>query len=185
MGIAFFGRWLSRSGRPALNSTTEQQAREPEDAESQFNLGQKFASGADAVQDDAQAAEWYLKAANQGHREAQFHLGLMYGQGQGVVRDEVKAVMWLRKAAELGHAGAQYHVGVRQHRASRVGRQSEASECRIEAFKWLQLAMAQGYRGSESAREFVALSMTREEVTEGGRRALAFTVAPAEPVGER
>ena len=51
----------------------------------------------------------------------------------------------------------------------------EASECRIEAFKWLALAVAQGHRGSESAREFVALNMTREEVAEGGRRAMTFT----------
>jgi len=184
MGIAFLGRWLGRSGRPALNSTAEQPAAEPGDAESQFNLGRKFAGGEGAGQDYAQAAEWYLKAANQGHCVAQFNLGLMYGQGQGVLRNEATAGMWLRKAAELGHAGAQYHVGVRQHRASKNGQQREASECRIEAFKWLELAVAQRYRGSESAREFVALSMTREEVAEGGRRAGAFTAAPAKPVGK-
>lgn len=182
MGIASsFGRWLGGSGKPALSSTAERQADSPDDAESQFNLGQRFAGGADEVHDYARAAEWYLKAAGQGHCVAQFNLGLMYGQGQGVRRNEATAGMWLLKAAELGHAGAQYNVGVRQHRASKSGPQPEASECRIEAFKWLELAVAQGCRGSESAREFVALSMTREEVAEGHRRAAAFTAGRARP----
>ena len=35
--------------------------------------------------------------------------------------------------------------------------------------------MAQAYQGAEAAQEFVALSMTREEALEGGRRAVAFT----------
>lgn len=181
MGVAFLRRWLGRSAKPALNSTAGQPAAAPGDAESQFNLGQRFAGGNGEAPDHAQAAEWYLKAAGQGHCVAQFHLGLMYGQGQGVQRDDAAAGMWLRQAAELGHAGAQYHVGLRQHRASKSGQLPEASECRIEAFKWLQLAMAQGGREVESAREFVALGMTREEVDEGGRRAMAFAVGGAKP----
>jgi len=38
----------------------------------------------------------------------------------------------------------------------------------------VRLSAAQGCRGAESACEFVALGMTREEVSEGGRRAAAF-----------
>lgn len=183
MGIASsFGRWWGRSGKPALNSTVERQAAEPEDAESQFDLGRELAGVEGEAQDYAGAAQWYLKAAGQGHCVAQFSLGLMYGQGQGVRRDEASAGMWLRKAAESGHAGAQYHVGVRQHRASKSGPLPEASECRIEAFKWLELAVMQAYRGSESAREFVALGMTQGEVDEGGRRAAAFAAGRARPV---
>ena len=37
--------------------------------------------------DDAQAAEWYQKAADQGHPQAQYHLGLMYVDGRGRARD--------------------------------------------------------------------------------------------------
>jgi TPR repeat protein len=180
MSTPFFGRWLNRPQKLKLNSSTEEKAN-PCDAESQFSLGRKFANGEGVPVDYAQAAEWYLKAATQGHCVAQFDLGLMYGQGQGVVRDDAKALLWLHNSADRGHAGAQYHVGVRQHRAGRSGRQGESSECRIEAFKWLQLAVAQGYRGSESAQEFVALTMTREEVDEGCRRAQAFSLALAQP----
>jgi hypothetical protein len=44
----------------------------------------------------------------------------------------------------------------------------------MEALKWLRLSAAQGYRGAESACEFVTLAMTRDQVSEGGRRATAF-----------
>ena len=181
MSTTFLARWLNRPQKPELNSTTGADNANPDDPESQFSLGRKFANGEGVPVDYAQAAAWYLKAATQGHPMAQFDLGLMYGQGQGVVRDDAKALLWLHNAADRGHAGAQYHVGVRQHRAGRSGRQGESSECRIEAFKWLHLAVAQGYRGSESAQEFVALTMTREEVDEAGRRALAFSLALPQP----
>jgi TPR repeat protein len=174
MRKAFLGGWLGRSFKSALTAATEQPTIMSEDAESQFNLGWRLANSDDAPHDDAQAAELYSKAARQGHSVAQFNLGLMYGQGRGVARNEATAEMWLRKAAELGHAGAQYYIGVGLHRASKKVQLPEASECRIEAFKWLRLAVVTGYRGAESALEFVALGMTRNEVDEGGRRAVAF-----------
>jgi len=174
MGTSILDRWLGRPLKPALRATAEQHPAEPKDAESQFNLARQFAGGEGVVQDYAHAAEWYLKAAGQDHCAAQFNLGLMYRQGQGVLRNEVTAGVWLRKAAELGHAEAQYHVGVKQHRTSKGELPPEASECRIEAFKWLKLAVEQGNHGAESALEFVALGMTLEELGEGGRRAVAF-----------
>lgn len=174
MGILFLGRWLSRSEKPASNPIAEPHTAEPEDAGIQFDRGRHLAQGEGVVQDLAQAAEWYRKAAGQGHSGAQFNLGLMYGQGRGVLRNEAAAVSYLRQAAESGHPGAQYHVGVKLYRASKAERRSAASESRIEAFKWLLLAVAQTYRGADSAREFVALGMTRDEVNEGGRRAAAF-----------
>lgn len=179
MGIAFIGRWLGRSGKPASNTAGDEERANPEDAEAQFSLGRRCAAGESVDQDFGQAAVWYLKAAAQGHCVAQFSLGLMYGQGQGVLRNEVTAAMWLRRAAELGHAGAQYHLGVRLHHASKRGLKADAAERRIDALKWLQLSVSQGYRGAESAREFVALNMSREEVDESVRRALAFTPSPA------
>jgi TPR repeat protein len=96
-----------------------------------------------------------------------------------VARDEVKSMGWMQKAADLGDAGAQYKVGMRHHRASLDGLPEAAPESRIQAYKWLQLAAAQGYRGSEAAWAFVALAMTREDVADGGRRVAAFVPAQA------
>ncbi len=56
------------------------------------------------------------------------------------------------------------------------------TESKIEAYKWLQLAAAQGYKGSAEACDRVALGMTREEVTEGDQGAAAFVATkPTNP----
>ncbi len=70
---------------------------------------------------------------------------------------------------------------MRYHRASVWGRQLDALETKIEAYKWLQLAAVQGYMGSAEACEHMTLGMTREEVAAGNRAAAAFVVRnPAE-----
>jgi hypothetical protein len=179
MDRPFFRRLFSRPQKPAAETTetTETKAGHG-DAEAQFSLGVKFA-GEGAAQDYAQAAQWYLKAADQSHALAQFNLAIMYAAGQGVPRDESKSMGWMQKAADLGDAGAQYHIGLKHHRASLDGRPEAAPESRIQAYKWLQLAAAQGYRGSEAACGFVALAMTRADVVDGSRRIAAFVPAQA------
>ena len=171
MDTPFFRRLFSRPQKPAVE-TTETKA-DLGDAEAQFGLGLKFAQEG-AGQDYAQAAQWYLKAANQSHPLAQFNLAVMYAAGQGVPRDEAKSMEWMRKAADLGDAGAQYHLGIKHHRASLDGLPEAAPESRIEAYKWLQLASAQGYRSSQAAWGFVALGMTHEDVVDATRRIAAF-----------
>lgn len=149
------------------------------DADVQFSLGLKFASGAGAAQDYAQAADWYRKAAEQNHGLAQFNLGIMYANGQGVVRDDAQSTVWFGRAANLGDAGAQYKMGRRCQRASMDGSSTDAPEARIEAYKWFQLAAAQGYKESEGAYAMVTFKMTREDVTEANERVALFSAASA------
>jgi TPR repeat protein len=171
--------WYQKLFSPALTPAPDNTQAEADqgDAEAQFSLGLKYANSEGAGQDYAQAAQWYLKAAEQSHTLAQFNLGMIYAKGQGVPRDDARAALWFRKAAERGDAGAQFNLGRSRHRASLKGLPAEALESRIEAYKWLRLAAEQGYQGSDSARSSVILSMTREEVTEGNNRANAFVVA--------
>jgi uncharacterized protein len=179
MDTPFLRRWFSRPQVPA-GETTETRAGHG-DAEAQFSLGVKFARDG-AAQDYAQAAHWYLKAADQNHSLAQFNLGIMYAAGQGVLRDEAQSTVWMQKAADLGDAGAQFAIGMKHHRASLDGVPEAAPESRIQAYKWLRLAAAQGYRGSAAAWAFVALNMTREDVADGGRRVAAFVpLRPNQP----
>jgi len=168
----------NQTGTAALE-TTETLANRG-DADAQFSVGFKFATEGKAP-DYAQAANWYLKAANQNHALAQFNLGVMYGSGQGVLRDHAQSMMWLRKAAHLGDAGAQYTLGLQQNRVSMGEGPEAAGESRIEAYKWLQLAAAQGYRDSEAGCDLVAMRMTREGVIEGRRRATAFVADTRDP----
>jgi TPR repeat protein len=146
------------------------------DAEVQFGRGLKFASGKGAAQDYLQAAEWYRRAAEQNHSLAQFNLGIMYAQGQGVACDPIQSRMWFDKAAQQGDAGAQFNLGDSCQRASLERMPVNASESRIEAYKWYCLAAAQGYKESRTAYITMTLSMTREDVAAGNRRVAAFEI---------
>jgi TPR repeat protein len=146
------------------------------DAEAQFGRGLKFASGKGAAQDYMQAAEWYRKAAEQNHSLAQFNLGMMYARGQGVACDPVQSRIWFDKAAQQGDAGAQFNLGDSCQRASLERMPVNASESRIEAYKWFCLAAAQGYKESRTAYITLTLSMTREDVAAGNQRVAAFEV---------
>jgi TPR repeat protein len=50
--------------------------------------------------DEAEAARWYRKAADQGLAEAEAHLGGCYALGRGVPKDEAEAGRWLRRVLE-------------------------------------------------------------------------------------
>jgi TPR repeat protein len=182
MDKPWFRNLFSRSPSSGLETTQTQADRG--DAEAQFRLGLRFATSQGATQDYAQAAVWYLKAADQSHALAQFNLGVMYACGQGVAKDDAKAEIWIRRAAQQGDAGAQHNLGIRQHRASLDALPTAALESRLEAYKWLHLAATQGYKGSASAFECVALSMSREEVADGKHRAAAFAAANTKPPAE-
>jgi TPR repeat protein len=169
MDKSWFRNLFNHSQRAALKCT--QTKAEQGDAEAQFNLGLRFATGGDKALDYTKAAHWYLKAANQNHPLAQFNLGLMFAGGQGVAQDEDKSVMWMRMAAQQGDAGAQHHLGMRHRRASFEGSPKDALESNLEAYKWFHRAAAQGYRASDSARDDIAINFTLAQVVEGNHRA--------------
>ncbi len=146
-------------------------------AEVQFGLGLKFANGAGAARDYSQAADWYRKAAEQNHALAQFNLGTMYARGQGVAKDDAQSAIWFGRAANLGDAGGQYNMGRTCQRASLDGLPAEASGARIEAYKWFQLAAAQGYKNSEGAFATVTFKMTCDDVAEAIQRVARFSAA--------
>jgi TPR repeat protein len=60
-----------------------------------------------ATYDLKEAAKWFHRAAEQGHRRAQINLGMMYDRGEGVARDKTKAVKWFSLAASYGEADAE------------------------------------------------------------------------------
>jgi uncharacterized protein len=169
MDTSWFQNLFNRSQSAALQNT--QTKADQGDAEAQFSLGLKFATGADMTLDYPKAAHWYLKAATQNHPLAQFNLGLMFAGGQGVAQDEAKSLTWMLMAAQQGDAGAQYHLGMRHRRASFAGPPKDALESNLEAYKWFHLAAAQGYKESEAARDDIAIHLTMAQVVEGNHRA--------------
>lgn len=176
--ISWYRRFFSRA--PKFNLKATRAKADQGNAEAQFALGLNYGIAEGALQDIVQSAQWYRKAADQNHSLAQFNLGLMYAKGAGVPLDDAEAVKWIRRAAHQGDAGAQFNLGIRYHSASVWGLPLDTLEAKIEAYKWLQLAAAQGYKGSAEAHERVTLGMTREEVAKGNQEAAAFV--PGTPV---
>ena len=79
--------------------------------------------GRDAViRDDAEAAMWYRRAAEQGNTDAQIFLGHMYANGRGVPQDDAEAV---RRYRRRGRAGEPQRTGQpRAHVRERPGRRA-------------------------------------------------------------
>lgn len=76
------------------------------DVQSCFKLGQIFAIGEEAEQNDSAAFDWYLKAAQKGHPMAQFVIGHCYNNGIVVGQDADEAAMWFFRASLKGNLDA-------------------------------------------------------------------------------
>jgi hypothetical protein len=71
-------------------------------------------------------------------------------------------------------------MGKQCQRRSFEPSKDEASEARIEAYKWFQLAANQGYGNSETYLERTSLKLSREEFDEARRRVATFVAGVTE-----
>ena len=63
--------------------------------------------------DEAQAVNWYRKAADNGNATAMNNLAQSYKNGGcGLPKDEAQAVNWYRKAADAGNIDAMNNLGL-------------------------------------------------------------------------
>jgi TPR repeat protein len=100
----------------------------------QHNLGYCYFNDLGVAQDQAEAAKWFRKAADQGYVKAQCDLGACYFNGSGVAKDEVEGAKWYRKAADRGHDLAQFELGVCYRNGEGVARNE------VEAYAYFNLA---------------------------------------------
>ena len=84
---------------------------DPKSASDQYCLGLSYAFALNHKKNQAEAAKWFRKAADQGHAGAQATLGYMYEQGYGVKADAGEAVKWYRKAADQDHDDGLLNLG--------------------------------------------------------------------------
>ena len=78
------------------------------------------------------AAQWFLKAAEQGDAEAQFLLGRMHYDGNSLSVDNVTAYMWFDIAAGNGlRAGVRYRDGIAERMT-----EDEVAAARQRADAW-------------------------------------------------
>ncbi|WP_139429172.1 SEL1-like repeat protein [Aeromonas veronii] len=110
----------------------------------QYNLGVMYTTGQGVTKNLRTAAEWYLKAAEQGLVAAQFNMGSSYRKGEGVEQSDNKAFEWYLKAAEQGDPDAQYNLGL-MYRKGRGVQQSDN-----KAFEWYLKAADQADSDSQT-----------------------------------
>lgn len=119
--------------------------------EADFALGTMSYKGEGRKRDPVAAAQYFLRAAEQGHAGAQYNLGIMRTQGEGVTRDLRLAAHWFRLAADQGYAKAQYNLGLMYVRGDGVAKD------RREALRWLVKAAKQGHRRAQEQLEGLLL----------------------------
>jgi TPR repeat protein len=113
-------------------------------ADAQYYYGTMFSDGLGVPRNNRAAAEWYEKAARQGHTDAQFSLGflLLYGAGDGAdaVDSNIEAGLgWLEKSGAHGNAQAQYFLGSLYWGGNTVPHDHD------RALNWTLLAAEQGF----------------------------------------
>ena len=85
------------------------------------------------AQDLEQAAQWFLKAAEQDHVRAQYSLALSYLLGEGVRKDAVDALQWFLLAAAHGDPDASAEAEKIKRELTTT--QISAVESRVERFR--------------------------------------------------
>ncbi len=104
------------------------------DAEAEFEMGARYASGEDVAQDYAQAVKWFTLAADRGQVLAAATLGAYYGAGRGVPQDDVSAYMWSAIAKQGGDEASKYRLTILRARMT-IPQISEAEQ---RAAAWRQ-----------------------------------------------
>ena len=148
------------------------------DAEAQFNVGYYYGRN----KDYAEAAKWYLKAADQGYVGAQVQLGQMYLSGAGVPPDPVEGVKWLRKAAQQGDPSIArvYPLMGRIYGPGLGPKQGDIMQDWVEAYFWYSLgAMISDPGVDDPYRDTAAAHLTSKQFEEVDSRIQQWNPSPS------
>ena len=115
-----------------IRAALEDYSKKPLSADEMFERGEGWNSG--ASQNIERAAQWFRRAAEQGHLESQRALGWMH-----IGQDNAEASKWFRRAAEQGHAESQCVLGRMLMNGNGIPQDN------AEASKWLRRAVEQGH----------------------------------------
>lgn len=104
------------------------------DADAQFELGARYASGEGVAQDYAEAVKWFRRAADGGQVLAAATLAAYYRAGRGVSRDDVSSYTWSAIAEQEGDLASRHRLAVLRSHMTRA----QVSEAEIRAATWRQ-----------------------------------------------
>jgi localization factor PodJL len=112
-------------------------------AKAELVVGLKYLEGDGVAVNEAEAAKWLERAAEQGLAVAQYRLGTLYERGRGVPADMARAVHWYQLAAQAGNRKAMHNLAVAY--ATGAGTDKNLAE----AARWFSKAAALGLADSE------------------------------------
>lgn len=142
-----------------------------QDPDGQYYLGWMLTEVAKGSRDDADAYDWFLKAARQGHLGAQLAVAKHLETGRGVARDTKAAGEWLLRAAETRDPVAHYLLGRWRAAAGEGNPDAVRDSYRIAALA--------GHREAQ----FALASMLARSRAEADRKEAAAWFAKADEAG--
>jgi len=128
------------------------------DRRAQYMLGAILLTSAKDDAATGKAAQWFEKAAVQGHVEAQVELARLYRLGMGVPQDSMKMLKWYTAAATKGHVGAQLLV------ADAYAYGDGVEPDLVKAYVWYAIAMEYWGDLVRTAHDNVASQMTPAQI---------------------
>ncbi|HLX71120.1 MAG TPA: tetratricopeptide repeat protein [Verrucomicrobiae bacterium] len=137
VGLACLVSIVGAQAQEQFTLETAQAGAAKGDAKAEYFLGKQYLKGNGVPQDDAKAADYFRKSAEQGLASAQNDLGALYAKGLGVKQDYAEAAQWYLKAGEQGDELAEYSLG----RIYAEGRGVPADS--KESLKWYRKAAEQ------------------------------------------
>ena len=159
-GLAFmyrFGRGVDKDDSEAVR--LYRLAAENGNRQARDTLGYLYATGECVTKDEVEALRHYRIAAEQVQRHAQFEVGhAIEFEVMGSDEDAAAAARVYRQSAEQGHTDALHGLAT----LYQEGRGGERN--RVEALKWLNVAIYEGCEEAREWREEIESTLTQEEI---------------------
>jgi len=142
-------------------------------------IGCVGAARADAVS-DAQMANVYASAAQNGNDVAEYYLAALYASGVGVPQSDAVAVAWFERAANHGHA----HAMLILSGLLAIGRGTPRDY--VASYKWAYIVSVASrtdeYRdGAKQLLGLIEPRMTPEQIAQAKSQAMSFRASSASP----
>lgn len=113
------------------------------DVAAQVQLGVIYLRGDGVPRDDAEAAKWLRKAADQDNAIAERYLAEMYFKGRGVAADNEEAAKLLQMAAQQGDAESEHNLAVLYVQGQGIARNPK------QAALWMRRAAEQNLAAAQ------------------------------------
>jgi GAF domain/Sel1 repeat/PilZ domain len=120
--------------RPRVISLTDlRKLADRGDADAQWQIGVRYHNGDGVPHNDAQAVQWFHRAAEQGHVTAEATLGAYYWAGRGVPQDLSQAYFWSALALAQGDENSKSRLEGLSSQMTRA----QVSAARQKAEAWI------------------------------------------------